>query len=64
MTWTRRAFLNYSALLSAAALGDAVWRRPAVAAPQNAPRVGFIAHVGIAQRLPRSPAGLEVAGYA
>jgi len=63
VTCSRRAFLNASALLSGAALWDAVWRRPALAAPQGA-RVGFIAHVGSAQRLPRSPAGLEVAGYA
>jgi len=51
-------------VLSGAALWDAVWRRPAAAASPAAPRVGFIAHVGSAQSLPRSPAGLEVAGYA
>ena len=51
-------------MLSGAALWDAVWRRPAAAASPAAPRVGFIAHVGSAQSLPRSPAGLEVAGYA
>lgn len=61
---TRRAFLNDFALVSGAALWDAVWRRPAAAAPRNAARVGFIAHVGSGQSLPRSPAGLEVAGYA
>jgi branched-chain amino acid transport system substrate-binding protein len=60
----RRTFLQHSAALSGAMLGDALWRRLAVAAPAKPVRIGFIAHVRGTQTPFRSPAALEVAGYA
>ena len=61
---TRRKFLKHSAGWSGAVLWDARWPRLAAAAPPKVVRVGFIAHVGSTHTQSRSPAALEVAGYA